>query len=315
MRYNSLLTLFILLAVTTPDAMAADRYRVEVLVLQHLNSSQEAKALKSIRDYSDAQDFLTPGNEDDKMVPEGCAPEVIVATTPPESPVGGQDQPATEPDGIVEEDIDPNAVIHVPDMGAEMQEAWRRLRLSGPFRPLQFLAWEQGSEEPFPELRLHDLEVVFIDDPYADLREIEIYKDGYANDAAGDVSDETACVEIETDPFPEPTLYYALDGTVSLKRSRFLHLNLDLQWREAVEIPPSLSGQDALPDRMRGNRPVVDAASIETIQSPGRPVEFRVHSMEQSRQVRSSRMEYFDGPVIGVLAWITTIVLEESAER
>ena len=36
---------------------------------------------------------------------------------------------------------------------------------------------------------------------------------------------------------------------------------------------------------------------------------------EQSRQVRSQRMEYFDGPVIGVLAWITTIPLADTGER
>ena len=42
---------------------------------------------------------------------------------------------------------------------------------------------------------------------------------------------------------------------------------------------------------------------------------FLVHGLEQSRQVRSARMEYFDGPVIGVLAWVTTIPLEESPER
>jgi hypothetical protein len=32
-----------------------------------------------------------------------------------------------------------------------------------------------------------------------------------------------------------------------------------------------------------------------------------VHRLEQSRPVRSGRMEYFDGPVLGVLAWITDI--------
>jgi hypothetical protein len=48
-----------------------------------------------------------------------------------------------------------------------MQEAWRRLRLSAPFRPQQYLSWEQGNQEPFPALRIHDLEVVLVKDPKA----------------------------------------------------------------------------------------------------------------------------------------------------
>jgi hypothetical protein len=32
-----------------------------------------------------------------------------------------------------------------------------------------------------------------------------------------------------------------------------------------------------------------------------------VYRLEQTRPVRTGRMEYFDGPVLGVLAWITDI--------
>jgi hypothetical protein len=47
------------------------------------------------------------------------------------------------------------------------------------------------------------------------------------------------------------------------------------------------------------------------------PTSFLVHRLEQSRVVRTGRMEYFDGPVLGVLAWVTDIsesVAEEPAE-
>jgi hypothetical protein len=48
---------------------------------------------------------------------------------------------------------------------------------------------------------------------------------------------------------------------------------------------------------------------------PPRPTGFEFHQLDQRRQVRSGRMEYFDSPVIGVLAWITPIELEDAPER
>ena len=311
MIYRSLLILFISLLAAPTDAWAADRYRVEILVLRHLNSTEEARVLTGIRDYSSALDFLAPETEEDASPVEGCEDETLPpADTPRTGDSAGAEEVIEDP--MAEEEPDPNAVVHVPEMGAEMQDAWRRLRLSGPFRPLQFLAWEQGSEAPFPELRIHDEQVVWVDDPYADLREIEIYSDeyGYDDDPAGETD---PCAEPEPDPFPEPTLYYALDGTVSLKRSRFLHLHFDLQWREAVAEPviPAHDQTGTLPGGTTSSARPGDRSAGEA----GRPAEFLVHALEQNRQVRSSRMEYFDGPVIGVLAWVTTIPLEDSTER
>jgi hypothetical protein len=37
------------------------------------------------------------------------------------------------------------------------------------------------------------------------------------------------------------------------------------------------------------------------------PSSFLIHRLEQSRPVRTGRMEYFDGPVLGVLAWVSDI--------
>ena len=62
------------MAATIPAALAADRYRVEVLVLQHLNSTQEASELNVIRDYSAALDFLTPIPDGEEPALDGCAP-------------------------------------------------------------------------------------------------------------------------------------------------------------------------------------------------------------------------------------------------
>lgn len=317
--------MFIVLFAFGPwSVQAGERYRVEIIILKHLEYSQQAEEVKRIEDYSSALDFLTPAVEEDAAPDENCDPmaaeiasgdEMDAVPAPlPEAGPGGEQQPAE--DGLaaeeIEEEIDPNAVVHVQEMGPEMQDAWRRLRLSGPFRPLQYLSWEQGSDEPFPVLRLHDLDVVLVDDPWSELRAAEDeFDETYGDELpAGETDPEsdTACEEAEVDPLPEPTLYYGLDGTVSLVRTRFLHLDLDLQLRQPLfetvpgDYPPM---EQAL---IPGDEP---QSGPQTPQPSG----FLLHELLQRRQVRSARMEYFDGPVIGVLAWITSIPLEDPAER
>lgn len=313
--YIVFLISFIVILSSTAAWPADDRYRVEVLVLLHLQHSQPGEETERLRDYSETLDFLTPVPEPEPLPPE-CEP--AEEETPPEeiddtSAAMAADEPGET--AVEEEPIDPNAVIHITEMGPEMQEAWRRLRLSGPFRPLQYLAWEQGSAEPFPTLRVHDDAVVLEDDPYADLREAEEELEAIYGDEPG-VSTETSaepdCTPPEEDTLPGPKLYYALDGSASLVRSRFLHLDLDLQLREPLALPGSLDGGAPAHALLPGAADDSPASAEEPF--PPSPV-FRVHELEQRRQVRSGRMEYFDSPVLGVLAWITTIPLEAEGER
>jgi hypothetical protein len=279
MRYSYYLILFIICLLNAAPALAQDsRYRVELLVLTHLNYDQEPQELKYLEDYSQATDFLTPPEPEEQEEEEGISAEA--------------EAPAPEEIIDVVEEPDPNALIHIEEMSDVMREAWRRLRLSGPFRPEQYLSWEQGSEAPFPALRVHDLEAIMVVDPYAEQR-LELLEQEQAPvfaDAAGlDALDEA-----EEPELPEPTAYYRLDGAVTLKRTRFLHLELDLQLREALWDEES---------------PVpVEVMAPEYEKPP--PSAFLVHALQQSRQVKTARMEYFDGPVLGVLAFITSIQVD-----
>jgi hypothetical protein len=274
MRYVIYLTLFIICLLNAVPVLAQDtRYRVELLVLTHLNHAQEPRELKHLEDYSPATDFLTPTE------PEEEEKEELTAEAEP--------MPEAE-------EPDPNAIVHIEEMSEVMREAWRRLRLSGPFRPEQYLSWEQGREAPFPALRVHDLEVIMVVDPYAEQR-LELLEQEQAPvfaDAAGlDTLDQA-----EEPELPEPTAYYRLDGAVTLKRTRFLHLELDLQLREALwdeEYPAPVE---------------VMAPEHEKPQ----PSAFLVHALQQSRQVKTKRMEYFDGPVLSVLAFITSIQVDSA---
>jgi len=180
------------------------------------------------------------------------------------------------------------------EMSDVMQEAWRRLRASAPFRPEQYLSWEQGNQEPFPVLRIHDLDVVMTEDPWAEAR-AELQEQLENNDATTVFADAAGLDELNNETFgpelPDPIQYFRLDGTVALTRSRFLHLALDLQFREAVWNPQTI---------------LEPAMELPETGEP-QPASFLVHNLEQSRQVRSGRMEYFDGPVLGVLVFITSI--------
>lgn len=331
MNYMTLLMLFILLS-ASPVLQAQDiRYRVELLVLMHLDHGEPPERADWLADYSAAVDLLAPEEEPPPPCPDpealtagDLAEEVTVAGAPAEDAAASPGDTSTAqdamPDDLPEEPPpDPNALFRVEEMGPEMQDAWRRLRLSAGFRPLQYLSWEQGSQPPFPEIRVHGEEVAYVDDPYAELRaaaleaelESELQQEQQAETEGPQIGDDDpVCEEPEADPFPEPTVHFALDGSASLVRSRFLHLQLDMQMREPVFETEAPAGEAAPP-----SLPATFVDGADTGLLPPRPAGFELHGLDQRRQVRSGRMEYFDSPVIGVLAWITPIELEDAPER
>jgi len=309
MIYRLFLILFVIYFIDPRPALAEnERYRVEILVLTHLGHGQQGTEVVKPEDFSSALDFLQPPEEEESE---------------PVAEADTEETAEVEPDFLVDEQIpvemDPaeleaellNAVVHVEEMGPEMQEAWRRLRLSGPFKPLQFLAWEQGSNPPFPVLRVHDAEAVLIEDPWAEQRAEETSPDADSSlpeeSMAGSVptmptdSDEDEIregIDVEEEgTLPDPIAYYRLDGTVTLIRTRFIHLGLVIEWRDPVYDPmqPALFVPPAAEEGL-------DGLPAEPL-----PSGFLVHRLEQSRPVRTGRMEYFDGPVLGVLAWVTEV--------
>ena len=310
MYYRLLLILFLLISSALAKADAADsRYRVEILVLTHLEHDQPAAEAAVLRNFSDALDFLTPPPADDATPPESSDVTADAATA--ESLPGEALAPPKDPEA---EPV--CTVVHVPDMGPEMQDAWRRLRLSRPYRPLQYLAWEQPGVAPFPELRIHDLESVFTEDPWLHLREPETGAEEHENQAGGSAAGLFSSQESgdstpgffsgpETDdegagagPLPPPIQYFRLDGKAQLVRTRFLHLALEVEWREPVFDPESVPAEPVAPESV-GGVPDRNAAP--------QPTSFLIHRLAQRRQVKTGRMEYFDGPVLSVLAFITDI--------
>jgi len=283
MKYNYLLFLFLFASLLSENAVSQDtRYRVELLVLTHLYHDEEPRETHRLTDYSQALDFLSP------VEPTEDEDEELAAKIKDSAANTVEREEPEDPDALFEEDT--NRVVHIEEMGDEMSEAWRRLRASGPFRPELYLSWEQGDQEPFPVLRVHSPDVVLTDDPWADLR-IEAGEQSGETVVFADAAGLSALDQDEETVLPDPALYFRLDGSASLTRSRFLHLELDIQHREPV--PTALRPADPVPGSLKSE--ISD------------PELFRVYELKQRRQVRTGRMEYFDTPVLGVLAYITSI--------
>ena len=155
----------------------------------------------------------------------------------------------------------PDELSVIEDKSPAVDDAWRRLRGSANYRPLLYAAWEQNRTDYYPPMRIHDQHLLT-----TELRPPTQYM----------LADLTA---------PDPlsvyrSAFYQLDGSVQLRRSRFLHVDLDLEYRD---VQPAADGVAA---------------------NPG---QYRVHSIKQNRQVRTGRMQYFDTPQFGVLVLVTAI--------
>lgn len=283
MKYKIYFILFITqLSVCQPAFAQEQRYRVELLVLRHLRGTSDLTPQSTLRDFTAALDILAPPPETgiEAGVDRSEADEMDSAIAEPEQ-IPGEEASAAE-------NLEPRVVL-LQTQSDIMQQTWKRLSSSAAYRPELYISWEQPDAAPFPMIRVHDAEVLLEDDPYAAARP-QTETSGSA-DAEGVESeaDETGTAVT----LPEPVRFYRIDGTARLRQSRFLHLDLDIEYREPVytDVQPDRSSQGS--DRPDGT-------------SGGRSA-YRVHTLRQSRQVQTKDMEYFDGPVLAVLALISRI--------
>jgi hypothetical protein len=104
---------------------------------------------------------------------------------------------------------------------------------------------------------------------------------------------------------------YELDGTITLSRSRFLHLQTDLWFTQFSPLSEASSGSTrapgmnlspldgslAIPPEIRRDYPEV--ATWLSTQNQYTPI--HAHELRQSRRMRSSTMHFIDHPQFGVL--------------
>lgn len=162
------------------------------------------------------------------------------------------------------------------ETGQTFQNLWARLRRVSGYEPLAMASWTQSQIDYQPPVRLHDAEVI--------AEELRLPGPVFWTDLAGG-------------PLLGEYIHsmYRLDGSVQLRRSRFLHIDLDLEYR--VDEP-------AQPVSVFGEAGIVNVVE-QSGDVPAPP--FRVHRLRQSRQVKSNEIHYFDTAYLGALVRVTPL--------
>lgn len=234
-------------------------YRVEVIVFRNLLAAAELNKTLELRSFSEFPDPGESGQSD--PLPEGATDD------------SGNVIPELSR-GNLPEDL--GIVTQKSDM---MDNAWRRLRSSQDYRPLVYTAWDQSRIDYYPPIRIHNEQV--IDTQLRPPTPIMV---------ADLTSEDPLAVYRST--------FFQIDGSLQLRRSRFLHLFLDLELRMNNEngdvTVDFLSASDTQPD--------MGSAMSE-------PAGYTVYALRQNRQVTTGRMQYFDTPYFGALVYVSSITL------
>ena len=246
----------LLLAAGSTALAETGAYRVEVIVFRNLSATAEMVTAPELRSFS--------------RFPE------LQAEEPPQEPAS---EPADaqaidtqeQPDEIMQGNL-PDDLRVLTEKSSTMDSVWRRLRSSQAYRPLLYAGWQQNRVDYYPPIRIHDGQV--IDTQLRPPTHIVV-----ADLAA-----------------PDPlaayrSAFYRLDGSLQLKRSRFLHLFLDLELRE----PMLQAGAGAA---------VAEPSDLPPA-TGGVAGGYGVYTLAQNRQINTGEMQYFDTPYYGALVYVT----------
>lgn len=259
---------FLLLLISSAVLAESGAYQVEVIVFRNLavaTGMTESTRTEELRSFS-----LFPGLDEVQQV-EALAPDLSRQTQGP----GRNDLPEATPRVI------PN---HLPDdthiitrKSEQMDYVWKRLRSSKNYRPLVYAAWDQNRTDYYPPMRVHNGQL--IDTQFRPPTTIVV----------ADLAAEDPLAAYRSD-------FYQVDGSMQLRRSRFLHVFLDLEYRD--ESPPG----PAEPNFFSGD---ATQAEIETGNEDADS--HNIFALKQNRQVRTNQMQYFDTPYFGALVFVSAI--------
>ena len=240
-------------------------YRVEVIVFRNLGVIAEASSVDELRSFSHLPDLEEPEPANKSQALEDSqGPEDILPGDMPEAP---------------RSDL-PDDLRVISDRGNYMDDVWRRLRSSEKYQPLVYTAWEQNRTDYYPPMRIHDQQII---DRQLRPPTNMMIADLTANDPL----------------FAYRSNFYQLDGSVQLKRSRFLHLFLDLEYREQKSL-----------DIVEWDLPAENGIQLDNETSRDKPADYQLLTLKQNRQIRTNQAQYFDTPVLGALVFVTAISAE-----
>ncbi len=275
-----LIVFLILLAVPVKAQEATGSFRVDVMVFRLLEAANAPS-------YSDAIPEHGPAIDLSRLHSGGGMPAALADPVFP----GPEDHQVLPPVGPFPDDLPFSRIRYLEEGSEQIRAAWRNLRLSAEYRPELLLSWEQPNDSDSPLVFLHNEQVLAVEDPWLPLRTVPPLR--AVEQPEGDEPGQWAVdylflydlpggsVRLTTMPLPRDR--YQIEGTVRLRRERFLHIDLDLTWTAPA--------------------PGVDPASAG-VPLRAEYLGYEVYSLKQSRQVRKERMEYFDSPYLGVLVLI-----------
>ncbi|NOR18688.1 MAG: hypothetical protein GQ538_01200 [Xanthomonadales bacterium] len=157
---------------------------------------------------------------------------------------------------------------------SRMDGVWRRLRSSQGYRPLLYKSWVQNRVDFYPPMRVHNERVID-----SQLRPP-------TNIVVADLAAEDPLAAYRS-------IFYQLDGSVQLRRSRFLHLFLDLEYRDEN------TGETVENNFFESPEESLEVASFN--QQHG------IFKLKENRQIRTGRLQYFDTPYFGALVLVNAI--------
>jgi len=162
----------------------------------------------------------------------------------------------------------------VTQRSSRMDGVWRRLRSSQGYRPLIYKSWVQNRVDFYPPMRVHNERII-------------------DNQLLPPTNILVADLAAEDPLAAYRSTFYQLDGSVQLRRSRFLHLFLDLEYRD--------EGSGELAEAEFINDPQNQLEDVRFDQRHG------VFKLEENRQIRTGSLQYFDAPHFGALVLVTAI--------
>ncbi len=270
--------LILLLLVTSSTVLgASDAYRVEVIVFRHLQATADSKEAGELRSFSQFPDLEERKQAKDQV----DSPRVDPPTA--SSPGDGL---TSELLAVEEYRSDlPDDLHVVTEKSDKMDATWRRLRSSKSYRPLVYAAWEQNRIDYYPPIRIHDQNVI----------DTQLLAPGNILFADLTANDPLAAYRSH---------FYQIDGSLQLRRSRFLHLYLDLELREEAsqlmseDKDQAVSGESSLSTADK---------SLLTDTSMDKTGAYGIYAIQQNRQISTGEMQYFDTPYIGALVYVTNV--------
>ena len=166
------------------------------------------------------------------------------------------------------EDLKP--YLALPEQDYRLAGVRRALARSGAYRPLLHVAWQQ------PGLDTRNVRAVHLENTRFERKTAQRAEPGPAPEGGEQTPEYTPPVKV-------------FDGTVRLRKSRFLHLDVDFAYfpdtleQPDLDLPTAAAGQ-FLADYVR---------------------------LTESRRIKPDELNYFDHPLFGLIAEVSRIEIEE----